>query len=119
MLKKTGMPEETIFSRILSGDIPCDEVYNDEQCIAFRDIQPQAPVHILVIPRQAITSLREVELQDKELLGHLLLVVAQIAKKEGLDNWRTVINTGSKAGQSVFHLHLHIIGGRSLTWPPG
>ena len=113
------MSQETIFSKILSGDIPCDEVYHDDQCIAFRDIQPQAPVHILIIPRKAIKSLLEVQLQDKELLGHLLLVAAKIAKEEGLENWRTVINTGSEAGQSVFHLHLHIIGGRSLKWPPG
>ena len=113
------MNEETIFSKILKGDIPSDEVYRDEYCLAFRDIQPQAPIHILLIPRKAIRSLIEAEETDQNLLGHLLLVAAKVAKIEGLDNWRTIINTGSKAGQTVFHLHLHIIGGRSLSWPPG
>ncbi|KGG16874.1 MULTISPECIES: histidine triad nucleotide-binding protein [unclassified Prochlorococcus] len=113
------MTEETIFSRILNGEIPCDQIYSDSSCIGFKDIQPQAPVHILIIPRKKISSLREVQDEDKELLGHLLLVSAQIAKKEGLSNWRTVINTGEKAGQTVFHLHIHIIGGRELNWPPG
>ena len=113
------MTEETIFSQILNGEIPCNEVYSDNHCLAFRDVQPQAPIHILVIPRKIIPSLREAEAKDTELLGHLLLVSAQLAKKEGLENWRTVINTGAEAGQTIFHLHLHIIGGRPLTWPPG
>ena len=113
------MPEETIFHHILSGKIPCDEVYSDEHCLAFRDIQPQAPVHILVIPRKPIESLRKAKLEDKELLGHLLLVAAKVAGKEGLKDWRTVINNGKDAGQTVFHLHVHIIGGRALNWPPG
>ena len=113
------MSQETIFQKILTGDIPCDEVYSDEKCLAFRDIQPQAPVHILIIPRQAITSLNEAKQEHTELLGHLLLVAAKIARKEDLKSWRTVINTGAEAGQTVFHLHLHIIGGRSLNWPPG
>jgi len=113
------MNEETIFSKLIKGDIPCDEIYSDEYCLAFRDIQPQAPIHILLIPRKAIISLREAEEKDQNLLGHLLLIAGKIAKREGLENWRTVINTGSKAGQTVFHLHLHIIGGRSLNWPPG
>ena len=113
------MAEETIFSRILKGEIPCDEVYSDEQCIAFRDIQPQAPTHILVIPKKAIPSLKEAEQKDCSLLGHLLLVASKIAQNEGLENWRTVINTGSEAGQTVFHLHVHVIGGRKLDWPPG
>ena len=113
------MDKETIFSKILKGDIPCDEIYSDEYCLAFRDVQPQAPIHILLIPRKTISSLREAEEKDKLLLGHLLLIAAKIAKKEGLESWRTVINTGSDAGQTVFHMHLHIIGGRSLGWPPG
>ncbi len=113
------MPEETIFGKILKGEIKCDEVYSDELCIAFRDIQPQAPIHILLIPRKIISSLEEASIEDKDLLGHLLIVSANIAKQEGLKDWRTVINTGSKAGQTVFHLHIHIIGGRELTWPPG
>ena len=113
------MAKETIFSQILKGEIPCKEVYSDEFCLAFRDIQPQAPTHILIIPRKTISSLKEAEKEDKALLGHLLLITARIAKQEGLENWRTVINTGKEAGQTVFHLHLHLIGGRSLEWPPG
>tara|TARA_B100000700_G_scaffold200039_1_gene219981 strand:+ start:1279 stop:1620 length:342 start_codon:yes stop_codon:yes gene_type:complete len=113
------MTKETIFSRILQGEIPCDEIYSDEICLAFRDIQPQAPTHILIIPRKKIISLKEAKEVDANLLGHLLLVGAKVAKKEKLEDWRTVINTGEGAGQTVFHLHVHIIGGRTLTWPPG
>jgi len=113
------MAEETIFSRILRGEIPCDEVYSDPICLAFRDIQPQAPVHVLIIPRKDIKSLKEIEDEDKELLGHLLLIASKVAKQEGLENWRTIVNTGIEAGQTVFHLHIHVIGGRKLAWPPG
>ena len=87
------MASETIFDKILNGDIPCDEVHSDSKCIAFRDIQPQAPTHILIIPRKQIKSLKEAKPSDAELLGHLLIVSSLIAKKEGLENWRTVINT--------------------------
>ena len=110
---------DTIFGRILRGEIPCDEVYSDERCLAFRDIVPQAPVHVLVIPRQPIESLRSASDSDEVLLGHLLLVAAKVAKQEGLEDWRTVINSGAGAGQTVFHLHVHVIGGRPLAWPPG
>ena len=113
------MADDTIFAKILSGDIPCDEVYSDERCLAFRDVAPQAPVHVLVIPRKPIESLRSASEQDEALLGHLLLVAAQVAKQEGLEDWRTVINSGAGAGQTVFHLHVHVIGGRPLAWPPG
>ena len=113
------MSKETNFSQILKGDIPCDEVYSDDMCLAFRDIQPQAPTHIIEIPRKSIRSLREAKEIDTNLLGHLLLIGAKIAKQENLDSWRTIINTGEAAGQTVFHLHLHIIGGRDLSWPPG
>ncbi|WP_320663493.1 histidine triad nucleotide-binding protein [Prochlorococcus sp. MIT 1223] len=113
------MTEETIFNRILKGEIPCDEIYRDELCLVFRDIQPQAPVHLLVIPKKNIPSLKEASHEDASLLGHLLLVSAKVANKEGLESWRTVINTGESAGQTVFHLHLHVIGGRDLLWPPG
>ncbi len=113
------MSSKTIFSQILSGEIPCDEVYSDEICLAFKDINPQAPVHILVIPRKELSSMREAQKEDQELLGHLLLVSSKVAKQQGLRDWRTVINTGEGSGQVVFHLHLHIIGGRALTWPPG
>ncbi|MFL0731123.1 MAG: histidine triad nucleotide-binding protein, partial [Prochlorococcus sp.] len=93
------------------GEIPCDEVYSDQHCLAFRDIQPQAPVHVLVIPRKPLESLRAADEEDTKLLGHLLLVAARVAKQEGLDDFRTVINTGAEAGQTVFHLHVHLIGG--------
>ena len=110
---------ETIFGRILRGEIPSDRVHEDEHCIAFRDVAPQAPVHVLVIPREHIPSLKQAQPEQEALLGHLLLVAAQIARQEGLEDWRTVINTGADAGQTVFHLHVHVIGGRPLAWPPG
>ena len=113
------MAEDTIFSRILRGEIPCDEVYSDEQCLAFRDIAPHAPVHVLVIPREPIVGLQDVGEEHVGLLGHLLLVAARVAKQEGLKDWRTVLNSGAAAGQTVFHLHVHVIGGRALDWPPG
>ena len=112
------MTEETIFNKILRKEIPCDQVYTDDLCLAFRDIEPQAPVHILIIPKKSISSLKDAENDDAALLGHLLLIAAKVAKQEGLESWRTVINTGASAGQTVFHLHLHIIGGRKLSWPP-
>ena len=113
------MADDTIFGKILKGDIPCDEVYSDDRCLAFCDIAPQAPVHVLVIPRQPIESLRSASSGDEELLGHLLLVAARVARQEGLEDFRTVINSGAAAGQTVFHLHVHVIGGRPLDWPPG
>ena len=113
------MADDTIFGKILRGEIPCDEVYSDERCLAFRDVAPQAPMHVLVIPRKPIESLREADAGDEALLGHLLLVAAKVAQQEGLTDWRTVINSGAEAGQTVFHLHVHVIGGRSLSWPPG
>jgi histidine triad (HIT) family protein len=111
--------EDTIFGRILRGEIPCDQVYADDRCLAFRDVNPQAPVHVLVIPREPIVSLADAEDQHEALLGHLLLVAARVARLEGLNAWRTVINSGEDAGQSVFHLHVHVIGGRPMGWPPG
>ena len=113
------MDNDTIFGKIIRGEIPCDELYSDDRCIAFKDVQPQAPVHFLVIPRKRIVDLLDAQFEDVELLGHLLLVASKIAKQEGLESWRTVINTGEKAGQTVFHLRLHLIGGRALQWPPG
>ncbi|MFN9545735.1 MAG: histidine triad nucleotide-binding protein [Cyanobacteriota bacterium] len=110
---------DTIFGRILRGEIPCDAVYSDGQCLAFRDVNPQAPVHVLVIPRKPLPGLAAASLEDQELLGHLLLVAGQVARQEGLASWRTVINSGAEAGQTVFHLHLHVIGGRPMGWPPG
>ena len=110
---------KTIFDKILSGEIPCDEVFSDEKCLAFKDITPQAPTHILIIPKKPIPSLKEIKKDDQELLGHLLLKATEIANHAGLESWRTIINTGEEAGQTVFHLHIHIIGGRKLGWPPG
>ena len=110
---------DTVFGRILRGEIPCDQVYADALCIAFRDVQPQAPVHLLVIPREPIPQLADAGPEHQQLLGHLLLVAAQVAAEQGLSSWRTVINSGAEAGQTVFHLHVHVIGGRPLAWPPG
>lgn len=110
---------DTIFGRILRGEIPCDPVHADGRCLAFRDVAPQAPVHILVIPRRRLVNLAEAQPEDADLLGHLLLVAARVAREQGLSSWRTVINSGAEAGQTVFHLHVHVIGGRPLAWPPG
>ena len=112
--------KETIFSKIISGAIPSEILYKDEKCFAIRDINPQAPVHILLIPRKVIPQLSKQSTEDKELLGHLLAVAPKIAEQEGIGGkYRLVINDGAEAGQTVFHLHLHIIGGRPFTWPPG
>ena len=113
------MSSDTIFGRILQGEIPCQEGHSDDRCLAFRDVNPQAPVHVLVIPREPIVSLAEADETHEALLGHLLLVAARVARSEGLTGWRTVINSGEEAGQSVFHLHVHVIGGRPMGWPPG
>lgn len=109
----------TIFGKILRGEIPSDRVYEDDQCIAFRDINPGAPTHILVIPRKEIARLDLMDEADEPLVGHLMRVATLVARKEGLDGFRVVVNNGAAAGQTVFHLHLHVIGGRSLSWPPG
>ena len=110
---------DTIFSKIINKEIPADIVYEDEKCIAFNDISPQAPTHILVIPRKDISKLSESQETDKDLLGHLMLSATQIAKKLNLDDYRLVINNGVDAGQTVFHLHIHILAGRPFGWPPG
>lgn len=109
----------TIFQKIIDKEIPADILYEDEQALAFRDTQPQAPTHILVIPRKPIVKVSEMGEEDKDLLGHLLWVAAQVARQEGLEDYRLVINNGEGAGQSVFHLHVHLLGGRELGWPPG
>jgi histidine triad (HIT) family protein len=110
----------TIFTKIIQKEIPADIVYEDDVCIAFRDVNPQAPVHVLLIPRKPVPSLNELTLDDAALAGHLLLTVPKVASLLGLNGgYRTVINTGVHGGQTVFHLHIHILGGRDLTWPPG
>ncbi len=111
---------ETLFEKIINGEISADIVYEDELCLAFRDINPAAPVHILVIPKKHIPRLVDTTDSDSTLLGQLLLVASNIARQEGYeDAFRLVINNGTDAGQSVFHLHVHILAGRSFGWPPG
>jgi histidine triad (HIT) family protein len=111
---------DTIFGKIIRREIPADIIYEDELCLAFKDVHPQAPVHVLVIPKQPIAQLSDAESQDHALMGHLLLTVKRVAEQLGLTNgYRTVINTGTDGGQTVYHLHLHILGGRSMAWPPG
>ncbi|WLD11463.1 histidine triad nucleotide-binding protein [Planctellipticum variicoloris] len=111
---------KTIFKRIIDGEIPAQIVYETDRCLAFRDVNPQAPVHVLVIPKQEIASLAEAAEADESLLGHLLLSARTIASQLGLENgYRTVINCGPDGGQSVDHLHVHLLGGRPLGWPPG
>ena len=113
--------DNCIFCKIVAGEIPAAKIYEDERAVAFRDINPQAPTHALVIPRKHVASLNEAGETDEALLGHLLLVAARVAREEGHADggYRTVINTGAGAGQTVFHIHVHLLGGRSLTWPPG
>ncbi len=111
----------TIFKKIIEKKIPATIVYEDDQCLAFRDIQAQAPTHILVIPKKEIVSMVDVTLDDQKLLGHMMVKASEIAAKEGLakDGYRLVINTRKNGGQSVDHLHIHILGGRAMAWPPG
>ncbi|AFZ17335.1 histidine triad nucleotide-binding protein [Allocoleopsis franciscana] len=111
---------ETIFSKIIRKEIPADIVYEDDLTIAFRDIAPQAPVHILVIPKKPLPQLAAAESEDHALMGHLLLTAKRVAQQLGLDNgYRLVINNGADGGQTVDHLHVHILGGRQMKWPPG
>jgi len=114
------MRERTLFQKIADGEIAADVVYEDEQCIAVRDINPQAPTHILIVPRRVIPGLDDLTEGDETLVGHLFTVAARLARDEGLvDGYRTVFNSGRDAGQSVDHIHLHLLGGRRLGWPPG
>ena len=114
------MSQNSIFLKIKTGEIPGKIVFEDDQCFAIEDINPQAPVHVLIIPNKEIAKVSDSEESDKKLLGHLLLVSKKIADKYNLnDNYRLVINNGADAGQSVFHIHVHLLGGRGLTWPPG
>ncbi|MCO5050926.1 MAG: histidine triad nucleotide-binding protein [Verrucomicrobiae bacterium] len=112
---------KTLFEKIAAREIPAQIIYEDDQVLAFRDVAPQAPVHILVIPRQPIARIAEAQPQDQSLLGHLLLKAAQIATQQGLDasGYRLVINNGPDGGESVPHLHCHLFGGRKMQWPPG
>ena len=113
--------ENCLFCKIVDGKIPAEFVHQDDRCVVIRDINPQAPTHVLVIPREHIESLNDAGQRDEGLLGHLLRVAARVANDLGHEEsgYRTVINTGEGAGQSVFHLHVHVLGGRPLNWPPG
>lgn len=114
------MSGTTIFKRIIDKEIPAKIAYEDELCLAFHDVNPQAPVHVLLIPKKEIASLNAPDAENIMLLGHLLLTVPRIAEQLGLANgYRLVVNCGADAGQTVDHLHLHILGGRALSWPPG
>ncbi|MBI5834278.1 MAG: histidine triad nucleotide-binding protein [Armatimonadetes bacterium] len=112
---------ETIFAKIVRGEIPCDKVYEDERAVAFRDIHPAAPSHILVIPKEPLPSLLEAGPEHEALLGHLLVVATEVVRLEGLaeQGFRVVVNNGKSAGQEVMHLHLHVLAGRPMGWPPG
>jgi len=111
----------TIFKKIIDKEIPADIVYEDDLCLAFRDIDPKAPTHIILIPKKEIPSMAEVSENDKELIGHLYIVASKIAKDEGVSDsgYRLVVNTNNEGGQEVYHLHIHLLGGRQMTWPPG
>ncbi len=112
---------ECLFCNMVSGAIPCDKVYENEYVLAFRDIDPKAPTHILIIPKKHIKTLNEINKNDQDLLGELLLTAKKIAKDEGIDTsgYRTVFNCNSDGGQTVFHIHMHLLGGRQMAWPPG
>ena len=112
---------ECLFCNMVSGAMPCDKVYENEYVLAFRDIDPKAPTHILIIPKKHITTLNEINENDQDLLGELLLTAKKIAKDEGIDTsgYRTVFNCNSDGGQTVFHIHMHLLGGRPMAWPPG
>jgi histidine triad (HIT) family protein len=114
------MAEKTIFQRIIDKEISAKIAYEDDRCLAFHDVAPQAPTHILVIPKRPIASIATLEDGDAELLAHMWLVIRNLAKEQKLDRgYRVVVNCGRDGGQSVDHLHFHILGGRQMTWPPG
>lgn len=117
------MPENnpTIFGAILRNEIPSTRVWEDEHCIAFRDINPAAPTHVLIIPRKLIPTLADATKDDEAVLGHMLLVAGELARQEGIaeDGFRVVVNINEDGGQTVYHLHMHVLGGRRMGWPPG
>lgn len=110
---------DCLFCKVAAGEIPSKKVYEDDLCYAFYDIDPQAPTHFLVIPKAHIASVSEVTPENQAVIGHIFSVIAQITKKLGLESYRVVSNIGEQAGQSVFHLHFHVLSGRDMTWPPG
>lgn len=110
---------DCLFCRIVAGEIPSGKVYEDEQCLAFHDIDPQAPTHFLVIPKTHIPSVSAVDEQNSPVVAHIFQVISHLAAQLGLESYRVVSNIGTQAGQSVFHLHFHVLSGRDMTWPPG
>jgi len=112
---------DCLFCKILEGEIPCDRVYENDQVIAFRDVNPQAPTHILVIPRKHISTVNDLTVDDKNIMAEMMLAAQTIAKQESIEEsgYRLVMNCNEGAGQTVFHIHLHILGGRNMNWPPG
>jgi len=113
------MSDDCLFCKIARGDIPADIIYEDDDILAFRDIAPQAPVHFLVIPKKHISGPASLTLEDEQLIGKIMRKGSEIAQKEGIDHYRVVFNNGEQAGQTVFHIHMHILGGRDMNWPPG
>lgn len=110
---------DCLFCKIIKGDIPSNKVYEDELCLAFYDIDPQAPTHFLVIPKAHIASVAEVNEENASVVAHIFTVIAKVTRELGVDSYRVVSNIGEQAGQSVHHLHFHVLGGRDMTWPPG
>jgi len=120
VVQQAAQGKPTIFSKIIDKSIPAEILYEDDKCIAFQDVAPQAPVHFLVLPKKPITGISAAVQDDQQLLGHLLLIAKDVAIKQNLTNgYRIVINNGPDGAQSVYHLHLHVLGGRQLSWPPG
>lgn len=115
------MSDKTIFKQIIDGDIPADILHEDGKCLAFRDVAPQAPVHVLVIPKKEIVSLDHLDDEDQDLIGHLYVIIRNLARDLDIAEagYRVIVNCGNDGGQSVAHLHFHLLGGRSLVWPPG
>ena len=115
------MADKTLFQKICDKEIPATIVHEDDRCVAFRDISPQAPIHILVVPRKAIVRVGLAEMEDEAVLGHLLLTAAKVARAEGIaeSGYRLIINNGRDGGEAVPHLHVHLLGGRRMEWPPG
>ena len=111
---------DCVFCKIASGELPSTRVYEDDLCVAFKDLEPQAPFHVLIIPREHITSAAEITPENSQIVAHIFEVAAQLAKENGLDaGWRIVSNVGKDGGQTVMHMHFHLLGGRAMAWPPG
>ncbi len=114
------MSEKTIFKKIIDREIPADIVHEDDLCLAFNDISPQAPTHVLLIPKKEIPTVNDLTEDDQQLMGHMILVASQLARKLGVgDGYRLVVNCGPDAGQEVYHIHIHLLAGRKMKWPPG